>query len=381
MFGANAWRIGRIGGIEIKIDPSWTFIAALIAYTFYAIVAVRFPDEATATLVATAVAMAVIFFASVLIHELAHSWLARSRGVEVRGITLFLFGGATHADLETEDPTDELVIAIVGPFTSLAVAALLWVVTLSLDGGLAAYATGHLGWINLALAVFNLIPGFPLDGGRVLRSLVWRRTGDIVRATRIAARAGQWVGYGLIAVGIFEVLVLGALIGGLWLVAIGWFLNQSAQASFVQLQIKRALADVPASQLMSRDPVEIPADLTVQQAVDDYFMRHNHNAFPVRGPDGVTGILTLNAVREVPREEWGARSVGEAARPLTDACTVDRSDPMDEVLDKLHGNDTNRVVVTSGGDVIGILTSRDLAQWLQRSQELGLTDSLAGGRD
>lgn len=378
MFGSNAWRIGAVGGVDVKIDPSWSFIAALIAYTFYALLAAEFPDGATGSHVALAVVMALVFFASVLIHELAHSWTARRRGVEVHGITLFLFGGATNADLETENPTDELVISVVGPLTSLALAGVLWGAAVVAGEGLIGYAAGRLGWINLALAVFNLVPGFPLDGGRILRSLAWRSTGDVMRATRIASRGGQWVGYTLIAIGVFEVLFLGALIGGLWLVAIGWFLSQSAQASFLQLQVRRVLADVPASQLMSRDLVEIPADMTLRQAVDEYFLRHDHSAFPVRSPEGVSGIVTLSAVRAVPQDEWGGRRVNDVAVPLSDACTVDRSRPMDEVLDKLNTNDTRRVVVTEDGDVAGILTSRDLAQWLRRSEELGLTGVLGG---
>ena len=380
MFGSNAWRVGSVGGVDIKIDASWSFIALLIAYTFYGLLAFEFPDAGTGVQIAVAVAMALVFFASVLIHELAHSWVARARGVEVHGITLFLFGGATNADLETENPTDELAISIVGPLTSLAMAGILWAGAVAAGDTLGGFAIGRLGWINLALAVFNLVPGFPLDGGRVLRSLVWRSTGDVARATRIAARGGQLVGYTLIAIGILEVLFLGALIGGLWLVAIGWFLSQTAQASFLQFQVRRALADVPASRLMSRHLVDIPHDITLREAVDDYFLRHDHGAFPVREPERVTGIVTLAAIRNVPQDDWDHRRVSDIAVPLSESCTVDRSEPMDEVLDKLNTNGTNRVIVTEAGGVAGILTPRDLAQWLRRSEELGITEALSGRR-
>lgn len=158
--------------------------------------------------------MATLFFASVLVHELAHSWLASARGVEVKGITLFLFGGATHADLETKKPFDELIIALVGPLSSIALGGVFWVSTLALGDGALGFVTGYLGWINVALGIFNLLPGFPLDGGRILRAIVWQRTGNLVRATRIASRAGRIVGTLMIGVGVFEVLFLGALIGG-----------------------------------------------------------------------------------------------------------------------------------------------------------------------
>jgi Zn-dependent protease/predicted transcriptional regulator len=373
VFGGHAWRIGRIGGIEIKIDPSWSFIAFLIAYTFWVIVDDRFPAEGTATTVSLGIGMAVVFFVSVLLHELAHSWLARARGIEVHGITLFLFGGATHADLETEDPADELAVSLVGPVTSLAIAGVLWGVTVAIGSGPLAFAAGRLGWINLALAVFNMLPGFPLDGGRVLRSLAWRSTGDMVRATRIASTAGQWLGYALIGIGILEVFLLGALIGGLWLVAIGWFLAQSAQASFVQLQVRRLLANVPAARIMSGDIVEIPADVTLQKAVDDYFMRHDHGAFPVTDGEKTTGLVTLQRVRATPRDTWDTTTVREIEEPLSDTCTVAPADRLDEVVGKLMSGDLRRVVVVERGHVVGIISPRDLGHWLERSQQLGLT--------
>jgi Zn-dependent protease/CBS domain-containing protein len=376
MLGKNAWRIGRIGGIEIKIDPSWSFIAILVAYSFYVLLSFEFSQLSGVATVGLAVAMALVFFLSVLIHELAHSFIAKGRGVEVQGITLFLFGGATEANLETENPTDELVISVVGPITSLVIAAVLWGVSVVTTPGPIGYAAGYLGWINLALAGFNLIPGFPLDGGRVLRSLVWGATDDLVRATRIAARAGQIVGYVIIGIGVLQVLLIGNLIGGLWLVAIGWFLSQSAQASFVQMQVRKILADVPAARMMSGELVEIPGDISLQQAVDDYFMRYDFSAFPVRQGTDVNAIITLSAVRQVPRDDWGVRRVADVSEPLSDACTVDRSQPMDQVLEKLTGNEHHRVIVKEGSSIVGIITPRDLARWLERSQDLGLTPSL-----
>lgn len=377
MLGSNAWNVGRIGGVQVRIDPSWSFIAILVAYSFYVVLSFNFPELTTGVQIALAVAMALVFFLSVLIHELAHSFVAQSRGIEVESITLFFFGGATHADLETEDPNDELFIAGVGPLSSLAIGVVLWGVSQLTSPGPIGFVTGYLGWLNVILAVFNLVPGFPLDGGRVLRSLVWKANGDIVAATRVAARAGQLVGYAIMALGIFALVFLGNLIGGLWFVAIGWFLAQSAQASFTQMQVRRLLRDVPAARMMTGDLVELPADITLQQAVDDYFMRYDYNAFPVARDGAVDGLITLSAVRQVPRPDWSVRRVGDITTPLSEASTVDRSEPMDEVLEKLMNNEHKRVVVTDDGQVAGIITPRDLARWLERSQDLGLTSSLS----
>lgn len=371
----NEWRLGRVAGIEIRIDPSWTFIALLIGYTFYLIVASRFTELATGSAVLIAIGMAVLFFASVLLHELAHSVLARGRGVEVKGITLFLFGGATHADLETKDPTDELIIAVVGPLTSLTVGAVFWGLSVLAGETSIGYAFGYLGWVNGALAVFNLFPGFPLDGGRILRSLVWRSTNDLLRATRIAARAGRVVGFLLIGLGLFEIFFFGALIGGLWLVAIGWFLGQAALASFTHLQMRMLLEDVPASRLMTRDPDTIPGETTIDVAVNDYFMRHSYNAFPVTENGHVAGVLTMNKVRDVPADQRAATTAREVMEPLSEMCVVGSSDPVGDVVNKLMQGEVGRVIVKDNGDVVGLITPRDLVRWLERSQQLGLTES------
>src|SRR5688572_1921538 len=195
MMGTNAWTIGRFRGVEIRIDPSWSVIAFLVGYSFYVLLSFRFPDIAGTGRLTLALVMTLVFFLGVLVHEIAHAWTALARGIEVHSITLYMFGGATHAELETENPSDELIIAGVGPLTSLAIAALLWVVSLLAGETAIGYAAGYLGWINLALAVFNLVPGFPLDGGRVLRSLVWKANNDFVAATRLASRVGHAVGF------------------------------------------------------------------------------------------------------------------------------------------------------------------------------------------
>lgn len=375
MFGRNSWRIGRLAGVEIKIDPSWSVIALLVGYTFYLTTSARFEALSTTVAVLIAIAMAVVFFASVLLHEMAHSVVARSRGLEVQGITLFLFGGATQADLEAKKPIDETIIAVVGPLTSLAIGGLLWVLS-NLAGDTAiGYAVGTLGWINLALAVFNLVPGFPLDGGRVLRSLVWRHTGDLLRATRVAARGGRIVGFVIMGVGVLEIFFLGALVGGLWLIAIGWFLSQAALASFTHLQMRLLLEDVPASRLMTTEPKTIPADTTIDTAIDRYFMEHRYNAFPVTDNGDVTGVLTMNGVGDLPAERRQDTEAHEVMESLSELCVVAPSDPVGDVVSKLMQGEVGRVIVKDDGRVVGLITPRDLVRWLERSRELGLAES------
>jgi CBS domain-containing protein len=234
-----------------------------------------------------------------------------------------------------------------------------------------SYAVGYLGWVNLALGAFNLLPGYPLDGGRVLRSFLWRASGNPGQATRRAATAGKVVG-GLIAVGGLLTVFAGDL-SGLWMAAIGWFLFQAAAQADQEVVVKRLLNQVRAGDIMSPDLVTIPADMSIARAVDDYFLRYDHSAFPVDGER--TGLLTLRAIRQVPRDQWETRQVWTVTTPLDDACAVPADTPMDVVMEKLRQQDEDRVLVVDTGRIEGIITPLDIARWLRRSEELGLSES------
>src|SRR6266511_1646564 len=227
MFGTS-WRVGRIAGIEIRIDSSWAVIALLVTYSMYLRLSLVYPDTPTGEAVGVAVLGAVLFFGSVLVHELAHALVSQARGIRVQDITLFLFGGATRARVESRGPRDEFLIALVGPLTSGLLAGLFGIVA-GLGSDLLtrplAGTFGYLAWTNLLLAAFNLVPGFPLDGGRLLRSAIWKATGSFRRATRIASVAGQGVGWLLVSGGVAWLLA-GDLAGGIWFAFIGWFLVQ-----------------------------------------------------------------------------------------------------------------------------------------------------------
>jgi Zn-dependent protease/predicted transcriptional regulator len=366
VFG-NSWRLGRIAGIELRIDTSWVVIAVLVTYSMY--IDLAGPGLGAPAAIALAVFFALLFFASVLIHEFAHALVAQARGIPVRGITLFLFGGATQAKVESRGPKDEFLISVVGPLTSLALGGVfLGLSSLGLprplDGGMR-----YLGVINIALAVFNLLPGFPLDGGRVLRSAVWKATGSLPRATTVASIAGQTVGYVLVAVGVFLVFTEN-LFSGIWLGMIGWFLTQAARSQAEELRMRQVLHGIEAEDLMAADLVTIPSDLTVRDAVDRFFMRYDHGAFPVEDDGHTVGLLTLRAVKGIPQQEWDARAVQEVMEPIGEQCTVPADARMDNVLAKMQEGKTRRCLVVRNGEVVGIITPFDVTRWFQRRRAL-----------
>jgi Zn-dependent protease/predicted transcriptional regulator len=369
MFGTS-WRAGRIAGIEVRVDRSWVVIALLITYSMYLRASTLYPELSGGGAVALGILATVLFFGSVLVHELAHAVV--SRGIRVQDITLFLFGGATRARVESRGPGDEFVIAAVGPLTSGLLAALFGIIAGlggdSLSRPLAG-TFGYLAWTNLLLAVFNLLPGFPLDGGRLLRSAIWRATGSLSRATRVASLAGQVVGWLLVAAGVASLLA-GDLAGGIWFAFIGWFLVQAARSSYDELQLRDMLRGVEAEDVMARDLLRIPPDLSLQDAVDDYFMRYDHGAFPVDEQGRTIGLLTLRGVRRVPREQWPTSRVRDHMVPLGDQVMVAPDARMDGVLDKLQDGEAGRVLVVQDGDVVGIITPSDLARWLRRWRTL-----------
>jgi Zn-dependent protease len=371
MFGTS-WRVARIAGIEVRIDSSWVVIALLITYSMYLRASFLYRDLSGAGAVGLAILTTVLFFGSVLVHELAHAVVSQARGIRVQDITLFLFGGATRARVESRGPGDEFVIAAVGPLTSGVLAALFGVVA-GLGGDVLsrplAGTFGYLAWSNLLLAAFNLVPGFPLDGGRLLRSAIWKATGSIGRATRIASLAGQAVGWLLVAAGVAWLLA-GDLAGGIWFAFIGWFLVQAARSSYQELQLRNMLRGVEAEDVMAGNLLRIPPDLSLQTAVDDYFMRYDHGAFPVDEQGRTIGLLTLRGVRRVPREQWPTRRVRDLMVPLGDQVVVAPHARMDVVLGKLQDSEAGRVLVVQAGEVVGIITPTDLTRWLRRWRAL-----------
>src|SRR5690606_38961569 len=329
------FRLGSIFGFEIRIDFSWFIIFFLILWTFsFAVFPANFPGLSTGVYIGMGVTGTLLFFSSLLAHELAHSVVARMKGIPVEGITLFIFGGMSRTRMEAATAKDEFLTAGVGPLTSFVIGALLWLLAwLGIRSGwsVAVIAVAqYLAVLNVALAVFNLLPGFPLDGGRLFRAAVWKFTGDVTKATRWASTGGKWLGYILVALGILQAFA-GAIVGGLWLVFIGWFLRNAAIASYQQHMLQIVLRGVKARDTMTRDPETVGPGLSLEELVNEHFLRRRFHSYPVAENGHPVGLITLAQVKEVPREEWSARTVADAMTPATDELTVRPEESMTAV--------------------------------------------------
>ena len=368
-------RIARFFGIEVRLDPSWFVVFFLVIWTFSQVAFPRrHPGLGSEVYLGMAVAGALLFFASVLLHELAHSAVAQALGIEVEGITLFIFGGMARIRSEATKPKDEFLITVVGPLSSAAIGLVLVAFARAgAWGGIPVAFTGvaqYLGLLNFALAVFNLIPGFPLDGGRLLRSIVWHLTGDLRKATRLASLTGRTFGFLLIGLGMYY-LFRGFFIGGIWFIFIGWFLAQAAQAGYRQVVLRHILEGVRAQDAMTRNPETVSADIALSDLVTDYFLRRRYNAFPVLDEhDGLIGLITLGQVKEVARDAWPSTPVHQVMTKLGDAATVQPEDSLATALSRMENAGLGRALVLDRGQLWGVITRSDVAQWLERHQQI-----------
>jgi Zn-dependent protease/CBS domain-containing protein len=369
------FRLGTVLGFEIVLDYSWFIIFALILFSLGGgYFPISYPGLGSVTYGAMALAGALLFFASLLAHELAHAVVARRRGVIVDGITLFVFGGMARMRSEPQRAGDEFVIAGAGPVSSYLMGAGFYLLAVGLRAagvgpevyGVAAF----LATINIILATFNLLPGFPLDGGRLLRAGLWHLHGDMRRATRTASRAGEVLAYVLMALGVLQALS-GYVLGGIWLVFIGWFLRNAAVASYSQLLVRDALRSVAAADLMTPWPDTVPPDLSLEEMVDSFFMHYRHQAYPVVRGAAPVGLVTLEQVRRVPRDDWATRTVADVMTPAADI-VVAPDTPINLMLEQMHAAGAYRVLVVGGGALLGIISSSDIASWIRHTRELDL---------
>jgi CBS domain-containing protein len=293
-------------------------------------------------------------------------------------ITLFLFGGVAHLEREPREPATEVKIAAVGPLTSLAIGGFFWVVQEWADdvnaAPLAVAVLRYLAIVNVALAVFNLLPGFPLDGGRLLRGVLWWRWNDFRRATARAAAWGSGIGFGIMALGVLEIFG-GALVGGLWLVFIGMFLRGAATASARALAVDQALGRAAVGDLMVRDPIVVPADMTVSEAVEERFLRHGYGGFPVVRDGHVEGLVSLRQVKDCPPEQRPLRRVRDIMRPADPAVTIPVSAPVADGLRRMGAAGTGRLLVVDGDRVVGLITRTGITRYVEL--EAGLDDVAA----
>lgn len=369
----DGFRVGSIFGVEIRIDFSWFVILALILWSFAGgVFPAAYPDQSPATYLGMGIVGALLFFASLLAHELSHSLVARTKGIPVEGITLFIFGGVARTRKEAETPEDEFVIAAVGPLASVVIAAMFGVIAwVGSSAGITPAVTvvaRYLAFMNTLLAVFNLMPGFPLDGGRLFRSIVWKVTGDLTKATRWASTGGKIFGLALMALGMFQ-LFAGAAIGGMWLIFIGWFLRNAAVMSLEQHMVRSLLEGVATRELMTPDPYVVTPALTLNELVDSYFLNKRHQAFPVVEAGRLVGLITLQHVKKVPRDQWGDRRVEDIMRDPSNL-TVGPRDSVVHALEQMKDAEERRVLVVDDGRLLGIISASDIGIWLQRSADL-----------
>lgn len=370
----RGFRLGSIFGLQIRIDYSWFILFFLILWTVSFIVfPAQVPEQTTGVYLVMGLIGTLLLFASLLAHEISHSLVAQAKGIPVEGITLFIFGGMAHTRMEAERPGDEFAIAGVGPLASVLIGALFlalaWVGTRLGWSPAVLVVARYLGIINIFLAVFNLLPGFPLDGGRLFRAIAWKATGSLHKATRWATNGGKIVGYFIMALGILQFFA-GNVIGGVWFVFIGWFVRNAAEASFTQHVLRESLAGVRASDVMTAGLTTAPADMLLQEFVEEFILRGRHTAYPVEEAGKPVGMITLAQVKAVPRGEWSERRVADVMKPLGDDALVSPREPMSRVLERFGGVDSGRILVARDGELVGIITRADLARWIERAELL-----------
>lgn len=388
----SGFKVGRFFGIDVNIDWSWLLIFFLVTWNLAMVFGQIHSDWGTGLTWATALVASLLFFASVLAHEFAHSLVAKAQGVPVRNITLFLFGGISNIQRQPPSPRAEFLITIVGPITSILI-GLFVVGAAGVSTSLAGVnMTGQteaiaqlgplttllmwLGPINLLLGLFNLIPGFPLDGGRLLRSMLWAISDDLRRATRWASWVGQAVAWLMIVAGISMIFGVtlpffgSGFISGLWLVFIGWFLSSAAIQSYRQVVVQDILEGVPIKELMHPQPSTVPTNITVRQLINDYVMQSDERAFPVVDDGQLRGLVTLKDARQIERDVWDTTTVNDIMTPVEQLVTVNTEEDAAEIMNILAQRDVAQLPVLDDHQLAGILRRKDIVKWLQWKSNL-----------
>jgi Zn-dependent protease len=369
-------RLGKVFGIDIYIHFSWLIILVLLTWSLeIGWFSTGYPGWSTVTYWLVSFIAALLLFVSVLLHELAHSLVARARGISVKSITLFIFGGVSNIEREPESPGVEFQIAVVGPVTSLLIGGLAYLLLLALGKNTSPLAAilAYLGLSNILLGVFNLIPAFPLDGGRVLRSIVWKVNGNLRTATRVVTIVGEVIAYLFILLGIW-LFFAGALLSGIWIGFIGWFLLSSAQSANSEVMLQSVLRGVTVGEVMNTSPVTVPANISLQKLVDEYFLPLGLRSALVTQVDQLAGLITLSDIRHVPREEWGQVPVGHTMIPQDRLHVVTPQQNLNDVLPLMVGRDVNQLPVVQDGRLVGVLSRDAIMRYLEVRRSLGLED-------
>ncbi|HKB80700.1 MAG TPA: site-2 protease family protein [Thermoanaerobaculia bacterium] len=373
MFGARV-TLFRLFGFAVRADLSWLIVVALVVASLATGVFPHMVPGLSPGLYWTmGAAGTVVFFLCIVAHEFAHAMVARRFGIPMRGITLFVFGGVAEMDDEPPNARAELLMSAAGPATSVLLGILFF---LAYGAGAALHASRvvtsvllYIAGINIVLAVFNLIPAFPLDGGRVLRSILWWRTGNLRRATHRASQAGSILGFLLIVAGIFSAFT-GNLITGIWWFLIGMFVRNAALASYQQLVVRQTLEGEPVSRFMKPDPITVPRWISIEELVLQYVYKYHFSLYPVVDGDRLTGCVTTKNIRDVPREEWERQTVGSIAEPCSETTTIAPQTEVIDALKRMSRTKQSRLIVVQDGKPVGILTLKDLLHFVSVKMEL-----------
>ena len=364
-------RIGSVAGIRIGVHYTWFIIFALLSFSLYAVLGHQHPEWGSRTAMVTAVLTALVFFASIVLHELGHSVVAISRGIRVQSITLFIFGGMAQTEGDADTAATEFWVAIAGPLVSLALAGLFFALNQVFTVGPMGEALAWLATINLLVALFNLVPGFPLDGGRVFRAAVWAITGNAQKGMQWAVMSGRIVAYGLMGYGVLIALQTGYLLNGIWFVAIGWFLLSAAEASGRQYNLEHLFGDVRVRDVMQHEVPRIGIDRSLLDWVDHEVLVTGERAALVRDGASIVGLVTLSDCAKISREAWGTTPVGQVMTPVGRLYTVGAGASIREVLDLMQRHALNQVPVADDGEVSGWIDRERLLHIVQRHTEIG----------
>jgi Zn-dependent protease/CBS domain-containing protein len=373
MFGKRI-RLFKLFGFEVGIDLSWILIAVLIAWSLSTgFFPFQYKNLSTQTYWLMGIIGAAGLFFSIIAHEFCHSLVARKSGMPMKGITLFIFGGVAEMGEEPPSAKAEFLIAVVGPLSSIAIAGIFYAIYrlgTAIDwseaiNGVVAY----LAMINGLLAAFNLVPAFPLDGGRILRSALWGWKGNLRWATRISSTIGGGFGIFLIIIGFVRILS-GNFIGGMWLGLIGLFIQGAAKMSYQQLITRRALEGEPLKRFMETNPITVPESITVDQLVEDYIYRYHFKMFPVVNSRRLVGCITTKEIKEIPREDWNRKTVGEIANRCSGENTIEPDADAVRALSAMRRNNASRLMVVEGDRLVGIIALKDMLEFLNLKVEL-----------
>ena len=367
-------RLGKIMGIPVRIHYTLWLVFILIAWSLaYGYMPRQYPGLSTLTYWAIGIGSAVILFASVLVHELSHSYIAKKNGLPIARITLFFFGGVSEMTEEPQDAGLEVRMAAAGPLMSFLIAAILggvWYLSEIIHSPIAVTATvGYGALINAVLGAFNLLPAFPLDGGRVFRGSLWKHSNNLIGATKTATRVSEALSL-LMMVGGFVAIILGDFVDGIWIVVLGWFIKSGAETSLRQTLVGETLSGVTIGDIMTRQILTVPPEITIQQVISTYFLVHPHGGYPVVGDGRLMGLITLDGVRAIPPDARETETVGKAMIPLERTLAVPPNLSALDALQKMARERVGRLLVTQGGQLLGVVTRGDLMRTIRNRQEL-----------